>query len=651
MQNGKGAFLLGAGSDSQLFGSIYNWTTLVKELFHDYFKETGYDQKNLYNIRAPELLSFLNWTLGNQTLSKHILNKVNYSGKPPLLKIKETKDDYKSIFFSFLRMTNLIVTTNYSTMFDNDFRLYLSKQNPPVELIIIDREDLPSFSFPRVEIQPQNINLIHLHGRCSPASKPIVDCWQYNELLYDEKNYFNFLIKLFSERCVITVGVSWYDPPIINTASFVRRNFSYIPVSHINLPFSTKGRISNSLQRYLSGAMRALYGVTNIPLIYKQQRVFWENQRELLREDYELQMPDEFPDASIGTFASLLDSFGDYEVAHQHNFLFRYLKLSKDENIDAIQKKLVFFANSLISSADNARIEWQSLAKIERHLRHYLYLYRGRNADHEVRNALWLKLYTQRPEGAEWDKINERLKFDFLLGAFETNAKLPGSELCSIPMLVSDPLFSRRLKLANQIWDEITENEQIVGRGKLAEELLRTGWESICAKVLSDILLFMAKQNAKKGDNEYTYSKMVELGMQVEGLSRSVDCISRRVKVDTIMAIWNNNPREARLKLLSILNNVSNVAGIYPINKQSLGLGLMVSYIKALMLQSNNPDILLFDIKKLFVEAGLKEKHLVDFFVESVFWNYWYPLIPLNVKSHIESLKKQISENRDQKKF
>jgi len=69
------------------------------------------------------------------------------------------------------------------------------------------------------------------------------------------------------------------------------------------------------------------------------------------------------------------------------------------------------------------------------------------------------------------------------------------------------------------------------------------------------------------------------------------------------------------------------------------------------MLQSNNPDILLFDIKKLFVEAGLKEKHLVDFFVESVFWNYWYPLIPLNVKSHIESLKKQISENRDQKKF
>ncbi|MEW5912337.1 MAG: SIR2 family protein [Thermodesulfobacteriota bacterium] len=612
LQNGKGAFLLGAGSDSQLFGSIYNWATLVKELFHDYFKGTGPGKKEFYNNRAPELLSFLNWTLGDQTLSKHILKKVNYRDKTPSSKINEPKSDYKSIFFSLLKMTNLIVTTNYSTMFDDDFRAYLSKQDPPIKLNIIDREDLPSFSFPRDEIQPQNINLIHLHGRCSPASKPIVDCWQYNELLYDEKSYFNFLIKLFSERCVITVGVSWYDPPIINIASFVRRSFSYIPVSHINLPFSGKGGVPNSLQRYLSGAMRALYGVTNIPLTHKRQGVFWKSQREFLSENYELQIPDKFTDKSIGTFARLLDSFGDYEVAHQHNFLFRYLKLDKVEDINAIQEQLVSFAKALTSSTGSSKIEWQSLAKIEKHLRHYLYLYRGREANHEVRNALWLKLYEQMPRGAEWEKIDERLKFDFLSGAFETHAGLGESDLRSIPKLVSDPLFSRRLELASQVWDEIAEDkkEQVVGRYKLAEELLRAGWESICAKVLSDILLFMAKQNTKRGGNKYNYSKMLELGMQVEGISRSVDCISRRVKVDTIMAIWNDNPREARLKLLSILNNVSTIAGIYPINKQSLGLGLMVSYIKTLMSQSDNPDVSLSDVINLFNEAGLTKKVL-----------------------------------------
>ena len=225
---------------------------------------------------------------------------------------------------------------------------------------------------------------------------------------------------MFTDRSVISLGISWSDQPLRSAAAFVQRTRPYLSKKHFALYFVRSdeeevfGSIahrhdSKGVARLWSNVMRSAYGVdilfvdektqsqvlqkfesdkhaqhcSNAPA-YKQKLYEAENDHQRLSQVWQ-------------QIADFLDSCGDYESPLQHRFLRAFSGVDAPTSVavaDAtheLAEKLLGFLTSLLSLKNKKRfgtIEWCIAARIERHLRHHLYLYRPRD-ESNIRQTLW----------------------------------------------------------------------------------------------------------------------------------------------------------------------------------------------------------------------------------------------------------------------
>lgn len=611
LNKGDAAFILGAGVDILIALDFKdsdtdlppNWTELICGLtpFQAMISSSPTGRTQMERIAETwptEAASFARWWTGDINFSEELKKRLDAS--PKLLTsirsgLTEDKPTYQ--LCSLLVRSNLIVTPNYSDFIVEALRAFCKNSKLNKAIVVLDREDLQSLPFP--EHDPEEIIfIVHLHGRCSDRSFPVLDAWGYNIVGQDDASYINFLRDLFTRRSVITIGTSWTDPPLRSAAAFVQRTKPYLSRRHLALYFLSDQKTfgnpvrqpaANDLARAWVNVMRAAYGV-NILFVDGTTQPQWfahlnggQNNddveqngaiREWLTSVARKVSKVEHGQISVALLkqcADLFDCCGDYESPLQHEFLSilgaELLRAREGDNSDPrvrtkTREGARFMVDLLTKFVDSPLVNdvenWEIAARIERHLRHHSYLY-VLPLKNNPREAIWRQLALGIPELSEWEALPSQLCFDFLVGEYEL-PDVRGVHLSSYEQNLEH--LAERFKKGKLVWKkwqlpdasegESRWKERSVDIQKLAEGLLELGWESAAAKVLCDRLHFLATvaSNSDLTPEDPVAREIVDQARQANSIARAAGCFRRQIKADSIGAMWNPDPLEGRVQLL-----------------------------------------------------------------------------------------------------
>jgi|GEM_PF-3180679 hypothetical protein len=661
---GKGsvAFFLGAGIDIFLeresigySQDVWEWSQLVyllnflddnqdkyneriKYLTSGNWKESEW--KKAIDSWPTEFATYPRWKFGEERFLDTIKKYIDRSDFKP--------NCYKPVTKSFRKLlsySNLLVTTNYSSRLIKTMKTL--KKN--IKYIVLDREDLSSFIIPEPSKKKDisTVYIVFLHGRPSKKSFPILDAWGYNIAQFDNNDYLEFLAALFKNRDIVTIGTRWTDIPMRNITNSLNRKYPYLNRTYLNLNFVSDGINTPEkldVDEIHAHLMNAIYGIHSFNYDKNTQPSCFQKISSSLKipntNIKSLEVP--LDKERLSSIAEFFDSTGDFESPLQHQFLIELGKNIQAKNVDPITYakngvQIVFVG---INKLDITNYEnWELAIRIERHLRHHLYLYpiESNNKQIEPRKALWEYLFQMGSENefikqllCQNDPISQRRAFDFLLGRHELRV---GNN--DVTYEFNNDIFNRRWKLSNWVWvpypsiDTVTV-KCLEGRDRLAIKLLDSGWESIAAKVLTDKLCLMAKllnsTNNEKCDLGLTYSDIISEASRAESIAKVSGCFRRRVKADVINAFWNKNPNGTRNRLLAQLKS-GYYGGTYHMELgliQAIGMGLVVNQLRfegnSRISNTDTCDL----VNKILDEAGL-EKNMV---LTKKNYDYWEEMVP-----------------------
>lgn len=610
---GTAAFYLGAGVDKQLASDAGErapaWDRLLAET-NPFPPHVSEDELKVYANDWPmETALSAKLRLGEEEFKNKVTESADHAFIPDLKKI------YTKEISSLLLKSNLIVTPNYTSHVLDSLRLFIKKQglDDKKEIIVLTREDLASFPFPIAEADPNRIFLIHIHGRCVERSSLIFDAWGYNIAVNDDPHYYRFLYNLFSYRSVICIGTSWSDIPIRNQAALVFRTQSYQRPSHISLDhYSSKADLAkhtkpDSARRNWSNAMHAAYGVRLIVTTTEKEIAVLKTLDE---SEVDLAATPELND--IVGVANFFDSCGDYESPLQQQWLLKVSPSNSPLPASRIKSTVLKLYKCLIDKLKKKSSLWETTARLERHLRHFHYLYvRDENSYHE---ELW-DLLAHKLNSRIWKSIDdEQVRFQFLIGQYELSRPFPSTRSVFV---VGNRLYDKRLDLGKYIW----KVKDVASTERTASQLLDLGWESMASKLFLDLATITA-QNATGSYDPQTSEKILGLAFHGRDIARSTGYFRREVKAETLAAMWLPNPQESRIRILSKMRAAEFYppsgsitapkpgAVIEPALVAGLIAGLLASHIRSLDLHSRTaPELdqkLRESISPLLNEAGIK---------------------------------------------
>ena len=669
LEKGQVAFYLGAGVDKLLVNdakrinnnlkSPPGWLQMLQELYfydqplekiHETFnleEEEGRRWIEFFNYWPAEIATFVHWVQGSKKFYKQISNFENGSFKANI------NDEGTTVSLcQLLSKSNIILTTNYTNYIAKSLR----KIYPKKEYIVLDREDLSGFIFP--ESVPcediKTIYIIHIHGRYSSKSFPILDAWGYNIAQYDDNSYLDILESLFRSRHVITLGTSWFDIPLRNTAGYINRKYPYL--GRLHLGFYYREDFPKSLHGIdtkvaWSNTMNAIYGVNFIFVDDTTQKEAIQSLNEPLRTP---QRP-----IKLCEIADFLDSTGDYESPLQHSLL---IQLGHEENhtlgeYNAAKLGVKMIIRNLRSILDSDNVtDWEIAVRIERHLRHQIYLYPPTASNpNNLRREIWEVLFNNFKRNYErLIKLDEHLLFEFFTGVYEI-----ANESSEYIPCFKDNNLNKRIEIAKSIWEPLPKSEgmnieklkkKIDSLECIGMKLLKMGWESMSAKVFSDKAFMIAKgintffnesKNLNIDDNfVLSYIDVLNETKRSEEISKVTGYLRRRIKVDVLEAIWNKEPKTARNRLLAQLQlksqAISNMQ-IEPAMKNAIGIGLVVNQFRFEELQSDSKPVYETACNTL-EEAGFPYP---DDVLNEGNLNYWKEIIPKEISSKYNELRRE----------
>lgn len=553
------AFLLGAGFDKAIIEDSPDWSEVVSTLG---LSKSG--SKKIASQWPTELALLYKYQHPSKdAFYDNLKEKINSNKMPSGGAIKVFRDSFSKC--------NLFITLNYSNTANHILCEILKKNGNGKRLYIYDREYLKTLEgdwFPK----KNDVYLIHLHGRCSDRSSPILDAWGYNVVSNDDMYYRRFLEDVFASRNVISFGVSWRDVPLRNSAAKVRLGRGYAARSHVMLDFrdDKKSKIASMKAQKMSdlrksktdwrNAMRLAYGVEPIHYTDSEQKGLLSLLTDKL--DTPVSATDFEP------IANYLDKVGDYESPQQINFLESLSTAGGGADpVTKVADGVRILSEAIICALDKNCIDLVTAARIERHLRHHLYLYLPE--DKCLRKGLWLAInnrVTYEERG-----FDERLCFDHAIGKFELLIDKEKKQPTGF-----SPMFAKRFELASNIWKTDIPPKCY---DEMAKQLLLAGWEMMAAKVLGDDLQqqvrYLAKEKACKIDSGVR-RKIMDLADRVANLARMSGATRRWIKADIIAAMWDTDPYAARQKLLSLHHSGNIDAALEPGTYAGLLIALLV---------------------------------------------------------------------------
>lgn len=658
LQQGQVAFYLGAGVDMQLTldagtKKSPDWRKML--LLLNFPSEDESKKEELYRIDTPEgklwneyvekwpaeMAALARWRNGDKEFSNLISELIEDASFSPKI------EGGTQALCDLLSYSNVIFTTNYANYVTKAMRAY----NPSVEYVVLDREDLDGFVFPEPASKDKikTCYIIHIHGRASSKSFPILDAWGYNIAQSDDPSYLKLIEALFKNRHVITIGTSWVDAPLRNINGYLNRKYPYLGRSHLALMYERNLPETPELTEphiLWSNAMSAIYGVNF-------QFVDSSTQTDALKTIVApLEMPKNV--GNLQDVADFLDFTGDYESQLQHLWLIDVGRQqdSKLSEQDATKAGVGSVVDRLLPTLESDKItDWVIAARIERHLRHQIWLYPPVNKSvDQVRRQIWDTLFQKfRMNYSDLRSIDEHLLFDFLTGVFEIAKGSPAD----IPDL-RDNVLQERLKIAEHIWKPIPLKETLSelvndldNLESLAMQLLNSGWESMSAKIITDKAFLMAKgiikfeaEMQKMDTPPFGYYDILSDSKRAEGIARVTGCFRRRTKVDILDALWNKDPIKARNRLLSQLQSGtygSSSMRIEPAMKSAIGIGLVVNQFR--FDESGFRKNKAYDVaRNTLDEAGINP---IDTLTKGNV-NYWSGIVPSEMRWKYQILQNEI---------
>lgn len=422
---------------------------------------------------------------------------------------------------------------------------------------IIDRSHLPSWNYQQLFYPPDDtIHVIYIHGKVDEKSTgeptAVLDRKGYDAATLSSTHYSELWRRLFQDFSVITIGISWADVPIRNAAAEVQFNFPISARQHYAI-FPQEEVLQDLWKE------RGMIGSYSVrPLFYTVKDNDYSQAglilSEIAQEIQPLPCQNPIKPKELLKMADQLDRLGDYESGVQSD----WMASNWANAITAIKS----FPEKDISSET-----WLALARVERHLRHFVWFYLSPDDRGRVRSELWLKVANQwlnLPEserfllwnvdrinqqsislksGSDYVSSNDRGLLEFGLGAFEINFGKSDEDLpesvklwrSQFLFLETDPdsLWGKRTGIAKYLWanapkakDELDDMRKIAGLSR---------WEGIEAKIVLDIF----QSEFSRSVNEFQrYPRewgdsikrnLLSLYSDAHSVSRAAGCLRREV--------------------------------------------------------------------------------------------------------------------------
>jgi hypothetical protein len=553
------ALYLGAGFDRIVTGgSAPGWAELVARI--------GGDACRAYAEQWPtEMAAYGTARIGNMECVDAFDSAMHASVHPLEL----------GCLVPIIDRVAIVVTTNYSEWVLRAVRAALDAlSGRPRRLAVFCREDLAAFRAPSTD----ELYVIYLHGRTSSGSTPVFDAWGYNVVRNDDPHYQLVLDGLLADYDVLTIGTSWSDVPLRDAAAKVLRQRRGARRAHLNPDWCERAVP-------WCNAMRICYGVETIPPANPPGRVpdFITALDDLAQRDLPPSPQDpaarDDRTAYLRSIAEYLDDQGDYESIGHHCWVFTAPAPSTipGRSTTPVKSQWTIAQNNLramlTALQDHVDVDWHVVARIERHLRHHVYMYLHRERGSLL--LLWERLIHQAR--ADPDRLDDRLRFDLWLGAYELASGDPASVTAAEP-LARHPRgkLGLRYQMAPDIWPprgaRTLSPEEVATR---VGELIDGGWESGAAKLSLD---YATRAIAHRLDaplpTPFSLAERDRLE-QASMLARLSGCYRREIKADILRALWLDAPDVGRARLFGYARSVDSDS--VPLIEPSLLVGLAVA--------------------------------------------------------------------------
>jgi hypothetical protein len=354
----------------------------------------------------------------------------------------------------------------------------------------------------------------------------VLDRSSYTAMASEGSFYRSVLERMFGEHIVVTLGVSWRDAPLREAAarSRLRRPITFHPHYMVRQQQADRGS-----EWWEERLLAAAFGLRS--LSYARH----EEVPRLLRQvachaggdpiDSGELSPDAPPTPmkdSMAQIAKWLDGVGDYESTSQSQWFAKWA-----------EKVLARFDQELAAPDLSSGDEWLVYARIERHLRHFLWFRLSADSRRKARTKAWALVArawrtlpqaerTRLRDAAAMDEVLEgtaatvedglgyRAVLDFAIGAWEANEG-PEDELVAdwvkwlgyVRRSMNGRILAHRISLAQLTWGPSAGRKPKAARLGQQLELARVGrWESLESKVQLDVVQGIARDLAKKGSRK-----------------------------------------------------------------------------------------------------------------------------------------------------
>jgi SIR2-like domain len=268
---------------------------------------------------------------------------------------------------------SIIVSLNYTDDLVTALRARLQRS---FVVRVIDRSEMSAWPLGHL-LTPElgEVHVLKLHGSLPLAdtaveSDVVLDRSSYDAAVAADSPYGSVLSRLFEDFAVLSVGVSWTDVPLRDAAARARRQ---LPVARTMHYAAWQHSGDGARDWWQERALTASYGLR--PLYY----VDHGQVADLLSSIVELVDSAEgpSPDAPLSDIADWLDRAGDYESRQQSTWFAAHWRAASE----AVKR-----------ACDPATLTsetWLAAARVERHLRHFLWFWLAPREKATIRRQLW----------------------------------------------------------------------------------------------------------------------------------------------------------------------------------------------------------------------------------------------------------------------
>lgn len=470
---------------------------------------------------------------------------------------------------------SVVVTLNYT----DDLSRALQQLLPAsFRVRVIDTTELSAWPLGRM-FKPAvgEVHVIKIHGslpegRGNSPSGVVLDRSSYDLATTGNSPYMGILARLFEDFAVFSLGVSWTDVPLRDAAARVRHR---LPVARPMHYAARQQSPDGARDWWEERALTSAYGLR--PLYYTEHGEVGEMTAEVV-ELAGMSPPDS--SAPLPEIATWLDRVGDFESHQQSRWFADHWKPISEAIHDACAPSAL--------TAEN----WLACARIERHLRHFIWFWLDPAERKNYRRALWAKIAgawdllspiersdlwqdAAIAEVLDWgsrsitDALRYRALLDFAVGAYEVMGPAATSPcvrqwrdyLEQARQCDGRSVAGRRIEVASRVWSSPASSA-------LVHATQDACWEGMEAKVALDIVqnTIMHECRAATSPRDLPGGLRHRLWIQsdhVRSLSRVAGC-NRREAGAIVLASFLAPNDQAEGDLIAAYRRVSDLSGGRP---------------------------------------------------------------------------------------